>query len=160
MYEWSRIVWQVMKPRRRAAAHLGISHSELESIGAMAALEAEISWEPDGGRSMSSWVWLNVEYAIRKRLAKVAREFAEEDMDAWVCEDQDLETRVLVSEALVYLQAQLSHAEWWLLWMFHGEGYSAKELSKELQLSYGTVRNQLCAARNHAMTILTLAEDQ
>lgn len=157
MYEWVRIVWKVMKPRLRAASHLGISREELESIGAMAALEAELSWEPEGGRVLSSWVYMHVEFAIRKRLAKVAREFADDEMDGWVeSGDQDPETRVLVAEALAYLQAQLTQAEWWLLWMFHGEGYSAKDLSKKLGLSHGTVRNQLSAARRHAVTILEL----
>lgn len=163
MYEWSRIVWRVMKPRMRAAVHLGIFHEDLEVVGAVAALEAEASWEPDGGRTMSSWVYLNVEFAIRNHLAKVGREFARElsddDMDTYPTGGQrrlseDPETRVLVSEALGYLQARLTQSEWWLLWMFHGEGYSCKEMAKELGLSYGRIRNKLSEARQHAVTIL------
>jgi len=159
MHEWSRVVWAVLRPRYRAARRLGLHRDELESLAGMAAVEAELSWVPDGGRSLSSWVYLCVEFAVRKRLAKVAREFADDEMDEWVMDpDEGPEARVVVSEALVYLQARLTQAEWWLLWMYHGEGYSAKELSKQLGLAYGTVRNQLSAARRNAMTILNHAE--
>lgn len=184
MYEWFPIVWSVMKPRLRAASHLGISREDLEGVGSMAALEAEVSWEPDGGRALSSWVYMNVEFAIRKQMSKVAREFAVVLTSAELVDDcrqeywtgspfrpttalragkrwnghnlpdEDPETGILVAEALSYLQARLTQAEWWLLCMFHGEGYSAKELSKQLGLSYGTVRNKLSAARHHAVTIL------
>jgi RNA polymerase sigma factor (sigma-70 family) len=154
-YEYTRIVRSVIGPRLRAAAYLGIPCEELESLGALAALEAAASWDPRSGRKLSSWIYRSVEYAIRKRLTKIAREFADDEMDAWVeSSDQDPETRVLVSEALGYLQARLTQAEWWLLWMFHGEGYSCREMSKKLDLAYGTVRNRLSEARRHAMTIL------
>lgn len=155
MQAWSRIVWKVLAPRMRSAAHLGISKDELEGLGNLAAAEAELSWEPDGGRCLSSWVYMNVEFTIRRRMAKVAREFADDEMEDWVMTPEaDPGARVVVAEALVYLQARLTQAEWWLLWMYHGEGYTAKELAKKLGLAYGTVRNQLSAARRHAMTLL------
>lgn len=144
-----------MFPRARAAGYLGIGVEELESLGVVAAVEAEASWRPDGGRSLASWVYLHVDWAIRRRMSRIAREFAEEDLEE-LAEDPspDPETRVLVSEALQYLRARLSQSQWWLLWMFHGEGYTAKELSIELGVSHGTVRNKIVQARKKAMTLL------
>ena len=163
MFAWSGLINAILAPRLRAASYLGISGEELQSLAAVTALEAELSWEPDGGRSITSWVWLHVEFVVRRRLARAAREFARESADEeigeWATADgEDPETAVLVSEALTYLQAELSQADWWLLWMFHGQGYSAKELAAKLSVSYGRLRNKLSAARQRAVTILELAE--
>lgn len=160
MHAWTRIVQAIVAPRARAASYLGIGVEELESLGAVAAVEAELSWDPTGGRSLSSWVYLNVEWVIRRRMARIAREFADEDLDEWAEDpDPDPEARTIVWEALGYLQAQLSGAQWWLLWMFHGQGYTSQELASRLGLADGTVRNRLSDARKKAMTLLADREE-
>lgn len=151
------LVRSIAYRRAHAASYLGIPVDELISVGVVAALEAEQTWNPRRGRTLTSWVYIRAQWAIQDRLGKVAREF--HDLDGWESDCPDLqsmgvETRVLISEALEYLQAELTRAEWWLLWMYHGQGYSARDLSAAVGLSYGTVRNNLSKARARAVTIL------
>jgi DNA-directed RNA polymerase specialized sigma24 family protein len=141
------------------AAKLCLEYDELMSVGLEAAVAAENSWiSYPQGKSLSSWVYLKVGYAIQKELFKTARWLTDEESDDWPDYCSTPETRMVVSDALKYLEAKLTKAEWWLLLMYYGEGYTPRELSEKLHLSYGRVRNKLSETRFRAVTLLQKTE--
>jgi DNA-directed RNA polymerase specialized sigma24 family protein len=152
---WDKVISAIVYPRLRAADYLAVGADELCAVGQLAALEAERTWRPEGGRSRSSWVWFKVEKAIQTALARAGRDLASDTAD-WGADD-DFEPALEIRAALSYLQARLDPLDYRLLWLFHAEGWSAREISGQEGLAYGTIRNRLSQARNYAMTILAAA---
>lgn len=155
-WKWDLIVWSVVRPRTRAAAYLGIPFEELDQVGRLAAVEAERSWDPAGGRSLSSWVYLQVGFALGKYLRQMGRRMTDDDEPG---EDQesDLEAAVLVRSALDYLQARLQPGEWNLLWMRHVEGRDIAEIAEHCGIQQGAAKVRLHRAKTQAVTILEAA---
>lgn len=152
-YRWDRIIGKIVYGRIHSAAFLAITPEDLKSIGRLAAVEAEFDWDPEGGRSLSSWVYLNVEYEINKALAKGVRHLVE-DTESWTDEAaEQLESSFLVRESLEYFQAALTNEEWSLLWLHHAEGYTCAELADKCGIKSGALRKRMWASRKKAVTL-------
>lgn len=155
MYEWDRVIAAVVRKRERSGAMVGMSHQEMMAIARASAFQAAESWDPEGGRSLSSWVYLQAEYDLLNALRKEGRRFAvqlAEDMPA--DDDDDLDSVMLVSEALGYLQAHLSSPEFALLWLAHAEGWTMREIAESYGLKVEAVRQRISRARRKSVTIL------
>jgi DNA-directed RNA polymerase specialized sigma24 family protein len=124
------------------------------SIGRCAAYEAELSWEPEGGRSLKSWVALNVQFDVQRALVKSGQEMAS---DIEPPDEEDLETVILVHEALDYLRAKLRDEEWTALWLYHAEGWTCAEMGKKMGISTHGVHCLLSRTRKKAERIWRLA---
>lgn len=128
-------------------------------IGRMAAFQAESSWRADGGRKLSSWVYLQVEAAVRRALVDAGRfatEYDEFDLvepDLVVQNEPDAEARFLVREALNYLEAHLPSADWMLLWLHHVEGCNCRELAARQGRTHQAMRKKMERVRNRAVTL-------
>ena len=153
-WKWDLIVWSVVRSRTKAAAYLGIPFEELDQVGRLAAFEAEQSWDQSRGRSLSSWVYLQVGFALGKYLRQMGRRMVDDDEPG---EDQDLEASVLVKSALGYLQAKLQPGEWNLLWMRHVEGRDITEIAEHCGIQQGAAKVRLHRAKTQAVTILEAA---
>jgi len=153
-YAWDRIIGSIVYKRVRAASRLGVTLEDLMSIGRMSALEAESSWDPEGGRTMSSWIYLQVNWDIARTLERAGREmfFELPDTDA---EYDALDAAMLIRESLDYLKAHLSDPDWSILWLRHAEGRSPAELVKMLNSSSRAIEKRLERAKNRAVGILT-----
>jgi DNA-directed RNA polymerase specialized sigma24 family protein len=133
----------------------GLPPEELMSVGRVAAMEAERSWEPGGGRSLSSWIYLNVEVSVRRALVSAGRYAAEEDEPA--DHEPEPEARYLIREALDYLEARLPREDWVLLWLHHAEGQNCSELAHTWGIGHAAMRQRISRARRKAVTLWRLA---
>lgn len=150
---WDKIIWSIINPRLRGAVYLGLSREELKAVADLAALEAEQTWRADGGAQLSTWVYRRVQSRVMDAMAAAAKLVAE-DVE-YSGSDDDAEARLLVCDALEFLQARLDPDDWRLLWLRHAEGYSGQELAVMWGLTYGSLRGKLHTAKNRALTILT-----
>jgi DNA-directed RNA polymerase specialized sigma24 family protein len=150
-YQWDRIVGAIVWGRSRAAMVFGLPPEELKAIGRAAAVEADRSWRSDGGRKRDSWVYLNVEIAVRRALTEAGRYASE--YDPYLCEPDDVETRCLIREALNYLEARLPRDDWVMLWLNHAEGRNCAELAGLWGISHAAMRQRISRARIKAVTL-------
>jgi len=121
------------------------------AVGLTAAVEAEAEWLADGGRSLSSWVYLCVEIAVRKALIAAGRYAAEEEEEPE--EEIAPDARYLIREALDYLEARMPREDWVLLWLHHAEGWNCNELAKNWGIGPMAMRKKISRARRKAVTL-------
>jgi hypothetical protein len=102
---------------------------DLRSVVLLAVVEAEESYDPEGGRSLFSWVWINAEWAASHFLRTTSYQ------SQWVAEDrpsEDPTTVIVVRNALNYLRAKLDSADWTLLWLRRAEGHRVDDLARRV----------------------------
>jgi len=160
MMEWDRLIGSEICRVKRAAALLGVSEDDLMAVGRSSALSAEESWDDEGGRSLSSWVWLQVHYDVGKVLERHGRMLAHDTEYEAATDDElppDPDTVVLVGRALTYLQAHLHSLEWTLLWLRHAEGWTSSEIADELGITTVAARIKLHRAARKSETLLRSA---
>jgi len=153
MYQWDRIVGQIVWARARAARIFGLPPEELMAVGRAAAVEAEQSWQSSGGRSMSSWVYLSVQIAVQRAMVAAGRYAAEEEE---VGVDPEPEAQYFIREALEYLEARLPSEDWVLLWLYHAEGRNCVELAERWGIAHQSMRRKISKARKKAATLCAL----
>jgi DNA-directed RNA polymerase specialized sigma24 family protein len=163
-YRWDRVIGSIVAGRTRAAALLGVELDDLMAAGRMSAHAAEESWDPEGGRTVASWVWLQVNYDLGKLLERAGRQLDctdpggdEVDASTVIAVEVDASTVIAVKRALDYLQARLPSLEWTMLWMRHAEGWQSREIAEQLGLSPNAARIKMCRLRKKSETILRLA---
>ena len=155
-YEFEQIISSIAYGRARAAESIGVSVDEMKAVGRLAAFEANESWEPDGGRTLTSWVWLNVQWDIGRQLHREAAQFAEQlgDDDPPDDDGEDFDTVIMVRRALDYLRAELSNPDWTMLWLLHAEGRTYSEIAGDLGITPECCRQRAHRASRKAVTIL------
>jgi len=155
---WEAIINNIVYPRARAAARLGLEEEELRGVACVAALEAQKTWRPDGGATASSWVWTHVSGVVAKTIYRAGRELAD-DTAAEDLEDGEAgpETVAIIREALGVLKARLDPSDYRLLWMVHAMGFTAAELADLHLTTPEVMRKRLSRAKERSVTILTLA---
>ena len=80
-YRWDKIVGSIAYGRALAGVHVGLSLDELMAEGRLAAEEASRTWSPVGGRSLDSWIWMKVYYALTNALIQAGKHLVEEPTD-------------------------------------------------------------------------------
>jgi len=151
--QWDKIIGSLVASKARPALYLGVSSDELMQVGREAALRAERTWLADGGRSLDSWVWLQVRGAVGHFLSRVGRGMHDPlDWDP-VCET-DIERQTSIAEALEFLEAHLPTPDWQLLWDLHANGLQLSEIAKQNGILLGAAKVRAHRARNRAVTIL------
>jgi RNA polymerase sigma factor (sigma-70 family) len=155
MYEYDSIINWIVCSRSVVAEQIGMHRDELMAVGRLSAVQAVDSWEPDGGRTLASWVRLNVRWdicsAIYHESVRFARELRDEDYEI---DEGDLDTAVLVRQSLDLLQAKLSSLDWTILWMAYAEGRKYSEIADDLGISGVAMRQKMSRARKKVVTIL------
>lgn len=155
---WSRVIDHAVYRRGYAGEALGISREELKSIGWEAALKAERDWDPEAGRSLDSWVYLNVEYDLTTALDWAARHpTALWDPDESPAPQPSLDSAAGVRRAVALLRAQVS-AEHWQVLSADAQGYTSDEIAAQLRISPMAVRHRLSKARIFSGTIFRGAQ--
>ena len=154
-YEWERMIGSIVFRRARSALRLGVSTDDLLSVGRLAAIEAVESWEPEGGRTLASWVYLPVEFDVMRVIRRAAKELAADSHD-WEYDDdsQDLDAVVLLRRSLGHLRARLPSLDWAMLWLAHAEGWSCAEIARDYDMTATAVWQRLSRARRKAVRIL------
>lgn len=151
-YEWDRMISSIIYGRVRSAYRLGITIDDLRSGGRLSAVEAERTWRPDGGRSLSSWIFMHVCWGVGAMLRDAAHQFAdalaEEDHES----DFDLDSVYLIREAIGYLRADLADSDWELIWLHCAEGRTSAEISAECGIGHAAVRKRIERIRKRAVT--------
>ncbi len=163
-----KLLQSVIGPYKRSALLLGLTEDDLWSTANSAAMDAQASWcgdgserrawvpgQTQGARSLESWIWLRVDGVLRHMLGRAGRALAtEESWEDGPDHRPDVETQVMVREALGYLQAQLAPDDWRLLWLFHAEEVPQRQIAVMMGITHAAVRTRLSRARNRAVTIL------
>lgn len=155
-YQWDRIIGSIVGPRVRVAEHLGSDRDDLLQVGRVAALEAEASWTPEGGRSLPSWVYYRVACAVRDYLrglgTRVMSAYADDVLVGPL--DYGSDARAIARNALDVLRASLPEPMWAALWLRHAEGAELDEVAQYFGVSHAAIRQRLTYARNRSLTIL------
>ena len=154
-FEWEGLVRSLSSKWAGSMAELGVSYEELLALGRLAAIEAEGSWDPSGGRFLSSWVWILIEYRFKghARNYRGARWAPYQDSDHLV---EDHWSVVVAREALSLLRARLPEREWADLWLFYVEGRSCREIGALSGRSEGAVQKKMSVARKRSVRILEI----
>lgn len=154
-YPWDRLVGSIVWPRARASALFGLPPEELMQVGRLAAWEAVGSWDRSGARTLPSWIYLHVVFAVNRALAEAGRHAAEDgDADPFDDdEEEDLDARYLICEALEYMEARLPREDWVLLWLHHAEGWTCCELAERWGIKPNAMRQRIFKAKRRAVTL-------
>lgn len=153
-YRWDPIIRSIAHKRASVADNLGIDIDEMLAVGRVAARDAEESWDPEGGRSLRSWIYLQVDWDLGDLFRREVRQLAEELNDEELLDDLDVETVVLVRQALECLQAHLPRLDFVVLWLAHAEGWTCREIAEAYGLRINAVEQKLSRARKKAVRIL------
>lgn len=154
IYEYERLISAQVAKRVRSAALVGLSVDEMMAVGRLASVEAVDSWDPDGGRSLDSWVWLNVQWDLSESMRQAVRQFTEELHSEHQDEEYDLDTVITIRQAMDILKAELPDPQWSILWLHHAEGRSCRDISADLGISQPATWQQLSRLRRKAVRIL------
>lgn len=157
-YQWDRIIGSIVGPRVRVAEHLGSDRDDLLQVGRLAALEAEASWTPSGGRSLPSWVYYMVACTVRDYLrglsTRVMSEYEEGRLVGALPLEYESDARAVARNALDLLRASLPEPMWAALWLRHAEGADVDELAQHFGTTNTAIRQRLTYARTRSLTIL------
>jgi DNA-directed RNA polymerase specialized sigma24 family protein len=150
---WEGLVRSIVMPRSGIADRLGVGVEDLLAGARLAAVEADLSWDPQGGRSRSSWVYLEVGYYVSTALSRAQPLAPFID----VRHATDTEKQLQARQVLQTLAAHLAVADWDLLWSHYVRGVSALQLAQEQGVSHGAMRVRICRVRKTAVTLAQLA---
>ena len=158
-YCWDSVIGSIVYPRLASAVRFGVTRDDLFSVGRVAAVEAERSWSTDGGRSLRSWVYLNVSWGIadylKHEFSRNSAEFCNGDLvDMLPSDSQGVDSTVLISQALDFLRAELSDSDWSVLWLRHAEGCSVSDIAADLGLNRRETYEKLRTAKNKSHKIM------
>ncbi len=160
-YRWEKIIGSIVYGRARAAARVGLSLDELMSEGRLAAEEATLTWSPQGGRGLDSWIWMKVHFSITNALIQAGKYLVEDplhpqDSPGRVAHlaGEEQETVAMVRQALGYLQASLPNLDWAMLWLRHAEGRKFSEIGEIMGMTTGAVQRKIHRVRGQAVSIL------
>jgi DNA-directed RNA polymerase specialized sigma24 family protein len=157
-YRWDRVIGSIVAGRKQAAALLGVGMDDLMNAGRLSAHAAEDSWDPEGGRTIASWVWLQVNYDLGKVLERAGRQLGTDCEYAAAIDDEvEVDSVITIRRALDYLKAHLPSLDWTMLWLRHAEGWKGPEIAKKLGLTPDALRLRLSRARRKSDTLLRLA---
>jgi RNA polymerase sigma factor (sigma-70 family) len=152
-----RLISAILRRYRLSAERVGLAPDDLRSIGRIAAIEAESSWRATGGRSLSSWIYLAIEYRFRDAINKAACEIAL-DLEDWIADDDAaIDVTLTVRQSLQSLRAYLPEPQWALLWLRYAEGWTCAELAQQRGVSSEAIWQQLCRARKKSVRFLEAA---
>jgi len=157
VYKWDPVIEAVIRLRIRSAASVGVPYTDLLAIGRLSAVQAEQDWDPEGGRSLSSWVYLQCVWDVQDVLRKEAKALVlcDADVDSIPVDATDyLDSCVLVRQALTHLQAKLPSAQWTLLWTAYASGRSRPEIAASFGINTTALRQRLAKTRKKAVTLL------
>jgi hypothetical protein len=126
---------------------------DLRSVVLLAVVEAEQSYDPEGGRTLFAWVWINAEWAASKFLRHEAYRSPHaggEVVDAVY----DPTTTILVRNAMEYLRAKLGSADWALLWLRRAEGHRLDTLARQAGILPCSMSTKISEIERQAAKIL------
>lgn len=146
--ERTKLCSSVIRRRWTAARALGCDEDAVREVVLTAVVEAEHSWDPEGGRTLFSWAWISAEWEVTKLLRHQVTVLR---FPLGSLPPADPEPGILVRNALSYLQARLPDLAWQWLWMRHAEGYGLDEMAARCGLHRDTMTRKMkkieCEAR-------------
>lgn len=156
-YKWECMIGSIVFSRSRLADWIGMGLDDLLSIARVAAVKAESTWDPEDGRSLSSWVYLKAQYAVRSAIRRQFMYHSRHQGQPGRCASKDpgIEAVVVIRSSLGHLQAKLPNLDWAVLWLTHAEGRSSSEIAADYDMTELAVRKRLSRARKKAVTILS-----
>ena len=156
LHQYERVLNSLVNAACDRAARVGVGRDELLSAALCSATQAEERWDPERGRSLPSWIWINVKFDLGKLIAKEERAFALQlrlDRDLGEPPDE-FEANCLMRDALRYLRARLAHPDWTALWMRLAEGHSCAEIADACGITLSAARKRVERSRRRAVAVL------
>lgn len=150
----ARMVQAIVNRRRWVVDRFGYA-DEFSDLVRTAVVEAELAWDPEGGRTLASWAWICGEWEAGHIVRRLCRRVAAvEGAPAPMPTPAADETLIQVKRALAYMRAALPDREWQLLWMRHAEGYQSCEIAARLGISPNKARKKIFEISGRARNIL------